>query len=205
MAKTAHYFTQFELGEFYHIYNRSVDKKPMFKNNGNYIFFLKKYHFYLSQVLDTHAYCLLGNHFHLLVRIKSDLHSANDSSKQQNTHEVVSHQFRKFFQSYAMAFNKQQNRVGTLFQTPFKRVLVDSEDYFTKLVYYIHANPQHHRLTTDFRNWDWSSYKDLIADKESNLKKKEVLDWFYDKNTFINYHEDVHQQLINDVLSLEND
>lgn len=43
MAKIEHYYTKFEEDNFYHVYNRTVDRKPMFKNDGNYIFFMKKY------------------------------------------------------------------------------------------------------------------------------------------------------------------
>jgi len=75
MAITEHYYTQFEEGKFYHVYNRSIDRKPMFLKEDNYQFFLRKYNQYLLPVLDTYAYCLLGNHFHLLVRIHDDLPS----------------------------------------------------------------------------------------------------------------------------------
>lgn len=112
MAVTAHYTTQFQEGCFYHVYNRSVDRKQMFRNEGNFYFFLKRYNDYLSKVVDTYAYCLLGNHFHLLIKIK-DLEAYRVLEKVKEgatTHEIISHQFRKFFQSYAMAFNKQQNR-----------------------------------------------------------------------------------------------
>lgn len=51
-----------------------------------------------------------------------------------------------------MAFNKQQNRIGTLFQTPFKRALIDNAAYFTQLAHYIHANPQLHNLIDDLEN-----------------------------------------------------
>ena len=70
MATAEHYHTKFEEGKFYHVYNRSVDKKVMFRNADNYRYFLVKYDQYLSGVVDTYAYCLLGNHFHLLVRVQ---------------------------------------------------------------------------------------------------------------------------------------
>ena len=73
MALTEHYYTKFLEGHFYHIYNRSVDRKPMFKNADNYQYFLRQYEHYLSEVIETYAYCLLGNYFHLLVRIPEDL------------------------------------------------------------------------------------------------------------------------------------
>ncbi len=237
MALTEHYHTKFEEGNFYHIYNRTVDRKPMFKNDGNYEFFLRKYDHYLSPVLDTYAYCLLGNHFHLLVRVaeerqvlstfeklaklphdEQDLTTLKELSNlppaaqdlstfkkltnlshapDKTTHDIVSHQFRKFFQSYAMAFNKQQERIGTLFQTPFKRAWVDDDHYFTQLVYYIHANPQLHGLVNDFREWKWSSYGRILMDRPSKLKKQEVIEWFGELKEYEKFHAE-KQKIISD-------
>src|SRR6187399_869783 len=131
MAKTEHYFTRFEPNCYYHIYNQSVDKKPLFTRPSNYLFFLSRLKKYLIELVDVFAYCLLGNHFHLLIRVK-----------ERAVDKAVSHAFQQMFQSYAMAFNKQEKRVGTLFQSPFKRVEVKTEAYFNYLVWYIHANPQ---------------------------------------------------------------
>jgi putative transposase len=210
MAKTEHYYTQFEDGQFYHIYNRVVDRQPLFKNEGNYQFFLKRYTQYLSPVVDTYAYCLLNNHFHLLIRVREHLDltifeklSNLEAPVELNVHHIVSHQFQKFFQSYALAFNKQHERVGTLFQTPFKRALVTDDAYFTKLVYYIHANPQQHDLANDFRTWKWSSYKSLLSDKPTNLKKTEVLDWFGGRAAYQAYHDELHQTIVEDKLLLD--
>ena len=210
MALTEHYYTKFHRGDFYHVYNRTVDRKPMFKNEGNYDFFLEKYTRYLSPVLDTYAYCLLGNHFHLLVGIHehpdqdlttfkklSNLPLPLPSSPPKSTHDIISHQFRKFFQSYAMAFNKQHSRIGTLFQTPFKRALVNNDEYFTKLVYYIHANPQLHGLTDDFTDWNWSSYQVILYDKPGIVKNADVINKFSGKQCFEKYHTE-NQKLIQD-------
>lgn len=191
MAKEEHYFTKFEEGKFYHIYNRTIDKKQMFANEGNNQFFLKKLKNYLFEVADVYAYCLLDNHFHLLIRIKENLCSfklTNGIDDKTETHKIVSKQFRVFFQSYALAFNKQQNRFGTLFQTPFKRAVVDDDNYFTHLIYYIHSNPQKHKLITDFRDWKWSSYKGIISSKPSKLMKKEVINWFGNEEEYLNFH-----------------
>lgn len=194
MAATEHYYTKFVEGQYYHVYNRSVDKKALFKGNDNYYYFLKKYDEYLSQLVDTFAFCLLGNHFHLLIRIQ-DLSAFRiadiDKIEQRQSlsaHDIVSRQFRKFFQSYSMAFNKQQNRVGTLFQTPFKRVLVDNNHYFRQLVYYIHANPQLHGIIDDFKKWEWSSYGRILIDKPTKLKKQEVISWYGTRDAYTNYH-----------------
>lgn len=194
MALTEHYYVKFEEGKFYHIYNRTVDRAPMFRNADNYKFFLLKLDEYVSPVVDIYAYCLLGNHFHLLIRVQdlakfrnADL-TAFQKLSSLNDHEVVSRQFRKFFQSYSMAFNKQYNRIGTLFQTPFKRALVDNERYFMQLVYYIHANAQLHGLVSDFKDWEWSSYGRILIEKPTKLKKLELLEWFGGKRYFEEYH-----------------
>jgi len=203
MALTEHYYTKFEGGNFYHVYNRSVDRKPMFRSDDNYRFFLKQYDYYLSGVIDTYAYCLLGNHFHLLVRIPgmTDLSTfqklTNLLTGDKTIHQVVSHQFRKLFQSYAQAFNKQQNRTGTLFQTPFKRVQVDSDQYFTHLVHYIHANPQLHGLIDDFRDWKWSSYDSILSNKPTKINKQEVINWFGTVGRYKEFHADNQKVIYN--------
>lgn len=211
MAKTEHYYTQFEHNTFYHIYNRSVDKKPMFKNDGNFAFFLKKYDLYLTPIVNTYAYCLLGNHFHLLVKIKDiatvdiDKYDQIPEIHGKSTHDVVSHQFRKFFQSYAQAFNKQQSRIGTLFQTPFKRAIIDSESYFTNLIYYIHANPQIHGLVGDFKEWNWSSYHRILMDNPTKLMKKDVINWFGGKDNYLKFHQNKFDFGNNDKIILEDE
>ena len=202
MAKLEHYHTKFEEGCFYHIYNRTVDKQLMFRNEGNYGFFLKKYDEYLSPIIETYAYCLLGNHFHLLIRVRTDLSILNQQSP-KSIHDIVSHQFRKFFQSYSMAFNKQHDRVGTLFQTPFKRVLVNKDNYFTQLVYYIHSNPQHHQLTNDFREWKWSSYDRILSDRPSKLQKQELIAWFGDKQSYKEHHNQYHDFLLEEKFMID--
>jgi hypothetical protein len=100
--------------------------------------------------------------------------------QQKTTHDIVSHQFKKFFQSYAMAFNKQQNRIGTLFQTPFKRVRVEDKNYLQELACYINTNAQKHNLVKDFRDWKWSSYHNTVSNKETKLLKEELISYFGD-------------------------
>lgn len=207
MVKTEHYFTKFEEENFYHVYNRTVNKQPMFKTENNYEYFLKQYDKYLSPVVDTYCYCLLGNHFHLMIHINrladliafKKLSNPEDLQMDKTAHQIVSHQFKKFFQSYAMAFNKQHDRIGTLFQTPFKRTCVDKDDYFTHLIYYIHANPQLHGLIHDFREWKWSSYKRILMANLSKLKKKEVFDWFGGMTKYIQFHEDHYKDILGDI------
>lgn len=188
MAKTEHYYTRFESNGIYHVYNRSVDRKPMFTSDRNYHFFIRQFDKYLSSYIKIYAYCLLGNHFHFMIKVNDltdlttleKLSNLELSNQQKTIHDIISHQFKKFFQSYAMAFNKEQNRIGTLFQTPFKRVRVEDENYLLELTCYIHTNAVKHNLVKDFRDWKWSSYHNIISNKETKLLKEEVIRYFDD-------------------------
>ncbi len=189
MAKVEHYFTRFEEGEFYHIYNRTVDKKLMFKNEENHLFFLKKLQFYLDGVITIYAYCLLENHFHFLIKITDNLEKYKAENKvyaAAGTHDIVSRQLRRFFQCYALSFNKQHGRCGTLFQTPFKRVRVKNNPYLIYLIYYIHSNSQKHELVADFKHWNWSSYNNIL--EENTPVNQEIISWFGGVKHYINFH-----------------
>ena len=59
-------------GVFYHIYNRGNNGEDLFREERNYLYFLKLYEKYITPIADTYAYCLLKNHFHFFVRIKSE-------------------------------------------------------------------------------------------------------------------------------------
>ena len=204
MAKTEHYFIKFEPDCFYHVYNRSIDRKPLFKNDGNRIFFLKKYDKYLSSVLTTYSYALCGNHFHFGVKIHSieNLTTfkklSNLGDRYSDPHELVRHQFQRMFQSYAMAFNKQQDRTGTLFERPFKRVDVPADENLIRLIAYHHKNPEYHRLCDDFRQSHWTSYSRYLLDHPSKLPKEEVFQLFGSNQKFIDYHDQVKRDLDNE-------
>src|SRR5699024_8935766 len=120
----------------------------LFVNGDNYLFFLNRYKKYLGKVLDTYCYCLMPNHFHLLVRIKEieeieqtdltgfgNLSGLTGLEKETYLSDFISKQFSNCFNSYSKAFNKQQGRIGSLFMRPYKRKKVNDEAYFRKLVH----------------------------------------------------------------------
>ena len=90
---------------FYHILNRGNNREKIFFNDQNYLYFLKKFDYYLCDYLEVFAYVLIPNHFHFLIRIK-----------QIEDFDELALQFRKFFISYSKSINKQQNRSGSLFK-----------------------------------------------------------------------------------------
>jgi len=175
---------ELEKDKFYHVYNRGNNGCLLFYNEKNYEFFLRRFDLYLSDYVETYAFCLLPNHFHLLISIKeSEL--IKENGKTMN----VSQAFHRLFTSYSKAINKQENRHGSLFENPFKRKEITDTSYLTNLVFYVHANPQLHGFTDNFRTYFWSSFTKIMNDKPSKLRKQEVLDWFDDKDNYLFFHE----------------
>jgi REP element-mobilizing transposase RayT len=193
-------------GNYYHIYNKGVNGINLFYSPGNYEYFLRKYDEHIDPIADTFAWCLLGNHFHLLVRIKEaeevvggenligfgNLLGLEGREKEASYSLWVSKRFSNLFNAYAKALNRQQGRQGTLFERPFRRKLVDSERYFRQLVVYIHSNPVHHGFTDSYKDYPWSSYGTIVSAKPTRLQRNQVLGWFDGRGNFV----DTHRQII---------
>jgi REP element-mobilizing transposase RayT len=179
--------TPLQYGQYYHIFNRGKNRDNIFFEDRNYRYFLQLYTKHIEPVADTYTYCLLPNHFHLLVRIKFEDEQTLGVSE---TPRVLkpSQQYGNLFNAYAKAINKAYNRTGSLFQNPFGRKPVDSDAYFLKLVAYIHQNPQKHGIAHDFRDWTYSSFHALRSEKPTRLKRDDVLKWFDGVEGFNAYH-----------------
>lgn len=169
-------------GRYYHIYNRGNNRENLFLEERNYRHFLRLYARYVASIADTFAYCLLKNHFHLLVRIK--VAAEHDQPQVCNP----SRQFGHLFNAYSKAINKAYGRTGSLFEHPFERKEVVSEAYLMRLVTYIHCNPQRHGLAADFRDWPYSSYHALCSAVPTALQRDEVLAWFDGPAQFAEAH-----------------
>ncbi|HKL17543.1 MAG TPA: hypothetical protein VJ905_01185 [Halalkalibaculum sp.] len=176
-------------GYYYHLFNRGNNETTLFSGHKDYISFLNKYALYCFFVLDTYAYCLLNNHFHLLVRTRT--REEQQKLKLQNPFSITdpervnpdkilnaSKQLSHLFNSHAQSMNKKYNRTGSLFEKPFHRKSVSDEHYFSRLVCYIHWNSQLHGLVKDFRTYPYSSYGLFMNKNHSRLNKKEVLNCF---------------------------
>lgn len=173
--------TPLEVNHYYHIYNRGNNKDRLFYTEDNYEFFLRRYHYFLDDYVITYAYCLIPNHFHFLIRVVSD---------------NVSHQFQKFFQSYAISINIQENRTGSLFQKTFRRILIQDNVYLKWLVFYIHHNPEKHSVSKDYKHYKYSSYACFLSGLDNVIKYDEVCDWFGGRKAFIEFHK-YHYEKIN--------
>jgi len=175
---------------YYMVYNRANNDERIFTQERNYLYFLHKFDYYLSPVLDVMSYCLLETGFVFLVRIKSGTvpFFENNNYKELSFHNLISKQFRDLFTTYSKAFNRQEERIGSLFQRPYKRVEIHKIDILKKMILYIHTLPFKYSYSGDCY-YRWSSYKSIISKNESKLLKTEVLELFGNKTQFIKYHK----------------
>lgn len=161
----------FENGEFYHIYNRGVDKRIIFLEPSDYQKFfdnLKKLQktgfIYLQQReaigMEIYAYCFNPNHFHLLVR--------------QTKGDGITKTMHRLSTSYTMYFNKKYHRSGSLFEAEFKAIHVHSDPYFHWVTAYINANAEVHQLTKNALNYPWCSLSEYAGSANGLLKKDSI-------------------------------
>ncbi len=191
-----------EHDKFYHIYNQSVNGENLFREKENYEYFLKQYDKYIEPIAETFAWCLMPNHFHVLVRIKekAEIDKKNlpipvrvqNPDRDYYTNIKIKHPSKYFsdlFNSYTQAFNKKYKRSGTLFKRPFRRICVDNEKYYKNLIIYINNNPVHHGFVEDIIEYPWTSYLTVISNKPTHLQRDELINWFDDVENFIYLHK----------------
>ncbi|QMU66422.1 MAG: transposase [Flavobacteriaceae bacterium] len=159
--------------KYYHIYNQGNNGEDIFLEAINYDYFLKLLKKHILPVADIWSYCLLKNHFHFLVQIK-----------EVNEEKKISKSFSNFFNSYSKSINKKYNRSGSLFRDRFKRIKIEDEIYLKRLIIYINLNPIYHGFVKNLDDYKYVSYLSLISEKETLLKRKEVLSLFENKENF---------------------
>jgi type I restriction enzyme S subunit len=172
---------------YYHIYNRGVNYQPIFFHPKNWGFFIKRLRDYCQpDLVNIIAYCLMPNHYHLLVFLKAD--------------EFGETIMQPLTVSYTKAINRQEKRVGPLFQGPFKAILVDKDAYLLHLTRYIHLNPVAAGLVKGPTEWVYSSFRDYIGQRNGTLPQPEiVLAQFaspLDYRDFVESPENDYKQLI---------
>ncbi len=180
-----------EPGNYYHIYNRGINGTDLFFEKENYQYFLRLYQKYVSPVADTFAYCLMKNHFHFLVyfKEKAEIVTKENSSAEKEVLKDPSRQLSHLFNAYAQAVNKRYGRTGGLFERPFERKRIDSEDYLKKVIFYIHYNPVRHNFVEKIDNYSWSSYPVIVSMTSTFVQSEHVIKWFGDLQNFVEYHK----------------
>ncbi len=178
--------TPLAFGNFYHIYNRGNNHEDVFIQERNYAYFVELWWKHTYQIAETYTYCLLKNHFHAVIFIKSK----EDLAGLTKTKEP-SQYFANFFNAYTRGVNIAAGRSGALFERPFERIPVMDELYLMRLIVYIHQNPQKHKFVNDFRDWNHSSYHELIENIPTRLQRSKVMKLFGSSQDFIKIHQEL--------------
>lgn len=170
---------------FYHIYNKAVGDELLFKSRSNYLYFLDLMRSKLATYVKFYTYCLMPNHFHFLIQIKEKKSFEDiDLVSEENISSLVSRKFGNLFNAYAQAFNKENQRKGSLFKNRFKRKRIEYEKYLLELVQYIHQNPVEANLCYKVYEWKFSSYNAIVSKCKSLIEREEVIKWFENLENF---------------------
>lgn len=171
---------------FYHLYNRGVDGQNIFLDEQDYkvfLHFLKRYlipkpqnevqprwRSDLCDKIQLVSYCLMPNHFHLLIK--------------QSTKDAIITFMRALANSYVRYFNESHQRRGPLFEGNYKAALIETEAYLLHLTRYIHLNPLDleevgPRTRSNLVKYPYSSYGDYLGKRHTKwVHPEEVLAFF---------------------------
>lgn len=181
-------------GEIYHVFNRGIDRRTTFAGNKEYSRALELLRYYMwrrlpvrysvfrkwsrdgqlelfqemkqrnEKLIDVLAFCLMPNHFHLLIR--------------QVFEGGISKYLSNFQNSYTRYFNTKNQRVGPLFLDQFKAVRIESEEQLTHVSRYIHLNPFTSYVVKSFdslERYSWSSLPEYLENIRVEICQKETI------------------------------
>jgi putative transposase len=156
----------FAPGQYNHIFNQGINREKIFFNNENYLYYLKLLSKYTEDYLATViAYCLMPNHYHLLLR--------------QDGEVSLSKLMQAIPNIYVQSVNKQLRRKGTIFEGRYKHVHVDKDEYILHLCRYIHLNPLKAGLVPKPERWPFSNYLEWIGKRGGKLKDMDFISSFF--------------------------
>ncbi|MFM6984142.1 MAG: transposase [Chitinophagaceae bacterium] len=202
-----------EFNAVYHVFNHANGREQLFYSYYSYNLFMQKFEEYILPVAEVYAYCLMPNHFHILLRIRPEEEVATalkvwtetkvqkrakrlrrktlDNKKTMSSKEFVSKSFSNFFNSYTRTSNLVFNRYGSMFIKNFKRKIVDEPSYFARVLFYIHHNPVNHRFCTAMEKWNWSSYNAYYKKRKSFVSKDYPISFFGGLKPLIDHHKEL--------------
>lgn len=163
---------QFEIDNIYHIYNQGNNRDLVFYSRENYLYFLQLYRKFVWQHADLLAYCLMPNHFHLLINTNSN---SVKTKRVGSLHlSELSNGIRMLLSSYASAINNQRKRSGSLFRQKTKAKLLNTNNVNYPFIcfQYIHQNPVNAGLVNKMEDWEFSSFRDYINVRNGTLCNK---------------------------------
>jgi len=199
----------FQLNEIYHIYNRGNNRQKIFFSDRNYLYFIEKMKRQIAPVCDILCWCLMPNHFHLLIHANSESCSPRPSFGGKPMPQLA-FAIGKLLSSYTQAINKQNKRTGSLFQQKTKSKLLsfdnrfnlnEHNNYLINVMHYCHQNPLKAGMVKKMEDWPYSSFLEYtdLGNENLNLCNKELLmnltgyslkDFYEDSYRVINKFDD---------------
>lgn len=191
---------QFVSGYYYHVYNRGAHKQNIFHDAKDYDIFTQILSYYLlhpmgkpTSILNRLAdkgrilvetieipaytlltYCLMPNHFHLMLRQDSD-------------EITISNLMKRLCTTYAMYYNNRYHHSGTIFQGKYKNVLLETEYQWLYLTKYIHRNPAHLKQRSDLCLYPYSSYQNYLGNRSERWVDTSLILGRYRKDPYKEY------------------
>lgn len=177
---------QYVEGGYYHVYNRGVEKRLVYMDEQDYRVFLEYLKSYLttdlgffgsrlranlSDKVQLLSYCLMPNHYHLLIH--------------QESIDGMTLLLRRAMTGYSMYFNRRHGRVGPLFQANFKAALIDTDEYLMHVSRYIHLNPV--GIGQYPGTYRFSSWSDYVSERPTWVNTKPVLSLFKGADDYLNF------------------
>jgi putative transposase len=187
---------------YYHVYARGINKQNLFLEDADYLYFLSLFERYLSKCIkisktgvgypsystnvELICYCLMSNHFHLLIY--------------QKEAGIMSKLMRSIMTSYSRYFNLKYKRSGSVFESTYKASRIDQQSYLEHISRYIHLNPRYYKTY---------AYSSLVyftknkVDEPEWIKPQKILELFKNKQEYVEFVADYesHKQMLDELKS----
>jgi REP element-mobilizing transposase RayT len=165
-------------GFVYHIYNRAINNEKLFYQEEDKELFMWILNRFLSSKIELYAYCLIPNHYHLLLRVNEEI-----------TQQEFCNAIGSVFKSFTNRYNMKYNRRGALFQGRYRRREVKELSCFRKVLIYIHLNPLRHGVSDHPAAYPYSSYMHYLTQRKDILNLQPALEAFDSLPNLVFVHE----------------
>ena len=170
---------KFSSSGFYHVIFRGINHQHLFEEDRDYINFLQAVQQLKSEMMfEIHAYCLMSNHVHMLMR--------------ENDVGDISLIMKRLLIKYAMYFNRKYHRSGALISNRYKSASIEVDEYFVPLIRYIHQNPIKAGLVANLTDYQYSSYLEYI--RGGQLTDTKLALEMIGKNDWERFHQSFEEE-----------
>lgn len=164
------HYRKISKSDLYHVMCRGVNKQKIFEDDNDKTFYLNLLKKLLkTEKIQIHAYCLMDNHFHILLKSKKD---------------EMSLFMQKLLSSYARYFNHKTGRIGHLFESRYRSESIEDDKYYITVVRYILQNPEK-AMICKTEKYKWSSFGSYM--KNSFVNTDYILKLFVNKTLLFHY------------------